>query len=171
VPAITLDLSGILARDNLAASDPAPSPSGAALRGPGTLILHFNPSQFPYVRSFLPEEAFEGKYVVASCAWELERIPEDWVPWLALVDEVWVPSRFVAQAIANAGVRLPHRVIPPLLTGRPRRRRSASASDSPKTSSWSSPPSASAPAWGGKTRKPRWRPSAWPSRMLRPGLS
>lgn len=117
VPAITLDLSGILARDNLAASDPVPSLSGAALRGPGTLILHFNPSQFAYVRSFLPEEAFEGKYVVASCAWELERIPEDWVPWLSLVDEVWVPSRFVAQAIAKAGVRLPHRVIPPLLEG------------------------------------------------------
>lgn len=117
VQAIPLDLSEILARDNLAASAPVPAPKGEALRGPGTLILHFNPNQFPYVRSFLPDEAFDRKYVIASCAWELERIPQDWVRWLDLVDEIWVPSRFVAQAFANAGVLLPHRVVLPLLTG------------------------------------------------------
>lgn len=117
VAAIPLDLSEILARDNLAAGGPLPRISGHALEGPGTLILHFNPNQFPYVRSFLPEAAFERKYVIASCAWELERIPDAWIRWLDLVDEIWVPSRFVAQAFENAGVRLPHRIVPPLLNG------------------------------------------------------
>ena len=117
VEAIPLDLTEILARDNVAAGDPVHPVSRAALEGPGTLVLHFNPNQFPYVRSFLPDEAFEGKYVVASCAWELERVPAEWVRWLGLVDEIWAPSRFVAQAVANAGVRLPHRVVPPLLDG------------------------------------------------------
>ena len=115
VEAHPVDLSEVLARDNLAAASGYPALPRGVGRAPGTLIVHFNPNQFPYVRSFLPEGLFDQKYIIASCAWELERIPDSWVPWLGVVDELWLPSSFVAAAVENAGVQLPMRVVPPLL--------------------------------------------------------
>lgn len=116
IPAHAIDLSPILARDRAGGEPPPPVP-GRILEGPGTLILCINPNWFPHVRGFLPGGLFEHKYLIASCAWELERIPADWVAQLAIADEVWVPSRFVAAAFESAGVRLPHRIVPPLIAG------------------------------------------------------
>jgi glycosyltransferase involved in cell wall biosynthesis len=44
--------------------------------------------------------------------WELERIPAGWGPKLAWADEVWAPTRFIADAVAPE-VRVPVRVMSP----------------------------------------------------------
>jgi glycosyltransferase involved in cell wall biosynthesis len=44
---------------------------------------------------------FEGRYNIGYWAWELSRFPDAWRPALAGLDEIWAPSRFVQQAIAE----------------------------------------------------------------------
>lgn len=43
---------------------------------------------------------FAGKYTVGYWAWELPEFPDAWVDFADYCDEVWAPSRFVAEAIA-----------------------------------------------------------------------
>lgn len=45
-------------------------------------------------------EFFAGKYTVGYWAWELPEFPDAWVDYADYCDEVWAPSRFVAEAIA-----------------------------------------------------------------------
>lgn len=112
--AYPVDLSHVLDRKHDAEEVDPPRLAPALVHGSGTLVLHFNPNQFRYVQSFLPAGLLDRKYVIASCAWELERVPPDWVGWTALADELWVPSHFVANAFRQAGIALPCRVVPPL---------------------------------------------------------
>ncbi len=39
-----------------------------------------------------------GVYRIAYWYWELEEVPAEWVPKLSWADEVWAPTRFVAEA-------------------------------------------------------------------------
>jgi glycosyltransferase involved in cell wall biosynthesis len=68
-------------------------------RGPGTLILHFNPDNLRAILTLLGRRRLRGKRIIGYWAWELARIPDSWLPALAEVDEVWTPSRFVAGAV------------------------------------------------------------------------
>jgi glycosyltransferase involved in cell wall biosynthesis len=43
-----------------------------------------------------------GRYRIGSWFWELSRFPDTWRDAFAQVDEVWVASRFVQEAIASA---------------------------------------------------------------------
>jgi glycosyltransferase involved in cell wall biosynthesis len=83
----------------------------AQLRAPATIVLVATPDQFGYLRSFLPGD-FSGQHVVGFCPWELERLPESWAEPLSLLDEVYVPSRFVADAFAASQPDLPTRIVP-----------------------------------------------------------
>jgi glycosyltransferase involved in cell wall biosynthesis len=49
----------------------------------------------------------ENVYRIAYWAWELETVPNDWVKAAELVDEIWAPTEFVAQAMRR---RMPHPV-------------------------------------------------------------
>ncbi len=42
-----------------------------------------------------------GKYNIAYWAWELPEFPDSWVPACAYFDEIWCPSDFVREAIAQ----------------------------------------------------------------------
>ncbi|MFC0217100.1 glycosyltransferase involved in cell wall biosynthesis [Pseudochelatococcus lubricantis] len=84
--------------------------------GPATVIFNFNPGQFGYALQFLPDDILRDKYIIGYCVWELERIPDDWLTPLTLVDELWVPTHFVRQAFENAGVKLPIRVVPHIMS-------------------------------------------------------
>ncbi len=79
--------------------------------GPGTLILHFNPEQLPVTLSLIGRARLSGKRVIAYWAWELPRIPPSWEKALGHVDEVWAPSKFVADAFAAVTAK-PVRVVP-----------------------------------------------------------
>lgn len=48
-----------------------------------------------------------GKYNIAYWAWELPEFPDAWLPYADFYDEIWCPSDFVREAIAE---KLPHPV-------------------------------------------------------------
>ncbi|MEA3063013.1 MAG: hypothetical protein QOJ94_2794 [Sphingomonadales bacterium] len=80
-------------------------------KGPGTVILHFNPDHLPALITLLGRRRLRGKRIVGYWAWELARIPERWLPAFAEVDEVWTPTHFVAGAV-RPFTRKPVRVVP-----------------------------------------------------------
>lgn len=80
---------------------------------PATLLC-VNPDQFHWVERDLPAEYVEGRYRIGYWAWELPDLPEKWVRGFAALDEVWVPSRFVLDAVSQKAplpvVCIPHAV-------------------------------------------------------------
>ena len=62
-------------------------------------ILHINADLTPSVIEDLPNKYFEQKYTIGFWAWELPDFPNDWKGSFDYVDEVWVPSEFVREAV------------------------------------------------------------------------
>ncbi|HVU16300.1 MAG TPA: glycosyltransferase family 4 protein [Candidatus Didemnitutus sp.] len=52
-----------------------------------------------------------GKYNIGYWAWELPEFPDAWIPYAGFCDEVWAPSRFAVEAIAEK-VPVPVLVMP-----------------------------------------------------------
>ena len=46
-----------------------------------------------------PRDQFNGHYNIGVWLWELEQIPDRWIPIIDYVDEVWTPSEFIAGAM------------------------------------------------------------------------
>jgi glycosyltransferase involved in cell wall biosynthesis len=57
---------------------------------------------------------FAGRYNIGYWAWELPDFPAEWRSSFAYLDEIWVPSRFVLEAVAGQTripvVRVPHSI-------------------------------------------------------------
>lgn len=85
--------------------------AAAAMRGPGTVVIHANPPQFQLALCALGREFLRGKRVVGYWAWELETLPPFWKQALDYVDAVEVPSAFVAAAVRRC-TRKPVTVVP-----------------------------------------------------------
>lgn len=64
-------------------------------------IIFVNPDYLAQALSELGEEHLRGRYLIACWFWELEQIPDTWLPSLDLVDEVMVASTFVEQAVVR----------------------------------------------------------------------
>jgi glycosyltransferase involved in cell wall biosynthesis len=64
----------------------------------GTLILHLNPPELPLAILAIGRSLLKSKRIVGYWHWELARVPLFWRFACSLVDEVLVPSRFVAGA-------------------------------------------------------------------------
>jgi glycosyltransferase involved in cell wall biosynthesis len=64
-------------------------------------IFHINADQLPHVTSRLGERFLQDRYNIVYPAWELAGWPDDWVPPLEQMDEIWAPSRFIQSAIAE----------------------------------------------------------------------
>lgn len=62
-------------------------------------LWHVSPSKFDKLYRLVGEEAFDGRYNIAYWLWELERFPEEWVPYIDLLDEIWTPSEFISKGI------------------------------------------------------------------------
>lgn len=108
VPCAIADLSpSLLGSDELplAASVPPVQP------GPGSLILHVSGPFVPYALGWLGRPIVAEKRVIGFWHWELPRLPREWRVGCRYVHEVWVPSRFVAEAVA-ADFAGPVRVVP-----------------------------------------------------------
>ena len=63
-------------------------------------IFHFNGDHFDKLISDWGESILDCKYKIGFWHWELPEFPDDYLPWFDMVDEIWVPSRFVFDAIA-----------------------------------------------------------------------
>ena len=74
-------------------------------------IVHVNPDQYRLFETELPRSLWKGRYVIGFLLWELPRLPGSWREGLKLLDEVWVPSNFIAGNIRSQ-LDLPVRVIP-----------------------------------------------------------
>lgn len=95
-----------------------PLPAGAPL------VLHINAPLMGWALRRLPREAAQGRRVIGTWAWELPVVPESWRAGLRFVHEIWVPSRFTADAIATIlprDARVTLRVVPiPVAAAPPR---------------------------------------------------
>lgn len=63
-------------------------------------------------------DLFDGRYLVGYWVWELPELPKIWHEAALLVDEIWAPSRFVANALAAQSFR-PVRHLPALVEFEP----------------------------------------------------
>ena len=107
LPAHTADLP--------APTDPPPPPGVP-------LVIVVNPPLLPLLLLRLPRGLMAGRRVIGSWAWELSKAPPGWRVGLPFVHEIWVPSRYTAQAMRSLtlGGR-PVRVVPaPLALDPPR---------------------------------------------------
>jgi glycosyltransferase involved in cell wall biosynthesis len=84
---------------------------GRALRGPGTLLMHVNAPLMPLVLLSLGQQIISGKWVVGYWAWELPVVPPEWTRGTPFVHEIWVPSHFVARAVAARVSAVPIHVV------------------------------------------------------------
>ena len=80
----------------------APGPASA-------WIFHLNPPELLAALAYLGPSRLAGPRY-GYWAWELPRAPARWLKDGALVDEIWAPSRYTAQALAGAAA--PVRVVP-----------------------------------------------------------
>jgi len=85
--------------------------------GTGPLIVHANPPEIAAALMHVGAGHTRGRLIVGYWAWELEEVPAFWRHYYRFVHEVWVPSRFCAQAVARhtgKPVRVvPHPLAPP----------------------------------------------------------
>lgn len=113
--------------DGQTAETPLSVADTAAMRGPGTVVIHANPPQFQLALCALGKEFLHDKRVVGYWAWELETLPPVWEQALEYVDAVEVPSAFVAAAVSRR-TRKPVTVVPHAVPA-PRRRKTGYAPD------------------------------------------
>jgi glycosyltransferase involved in cell wall biosynthesis len=111
---LSVDISEILQGTKPESAPPPPLELGG-----GTVILHFNPDNLASVLTLLGRRRLRGKRIVGYWAWELPRIPEHWLPAFREVDEVWTPSRFVADAVRPFTDKPVHVVPHPVAQGHP----------------------------------------------------
>ena len=66
-----------------------------------TNVFHLNADEMENARKLLGKHLFADRYNIGYWSWELSHFPDAWHPSLQLVDEIWAPSRFIEQAIAD----------------------------------------------------------------------
>jgi glycosyltransferase involved in cell wall biosynthesis len=64
-------------------------------------VFHLNADEMKHASAHLGMHFFAGRYNIGYWAWELARFPEAWVPAFEFFDEIWAPSRFIQQAVAE----------------------------------------------------------------------
>lgn len=83
--------------------DPTFPPPAADERG--VTISHINPPELLRWARDTEGRFLEGRRHIGYWAWELEEVPSGWLPAFDLVDEVWTPSAFAADAIRKVAPR------------------------------------------------------------------
>jgi glycosyltransferase involved in cell wall biosynthesis len=77
-------------------------------------IVHLNAEQMIELYTEYGADLFENRCTIGYWHWELPDFPDRWLNSFSLVDEVWVPSNFVADSIAMKSpvpvVKIPHSV-------------------------------------------------------------
>jgi glycosyltransferase involved in cell wall biosynthesis len=102
VPIHPMDCSPVL-RPAVGPAQPRP-----AAPTNGTMVFCVNPPQMVPLLSHFGPRICRGKRLVGYWWWELDRIPRAWLAWAALMDEIWVSSRFIHNTFSRG---LPGKVI------------------------------------------------------------
>ena len=74
-------------------------------------VVHINPDQWVEATNCYPIRCFDGRYTIGVWLWELEDIPSAWSSAFPYVNELWAPSRFIADALRKTAP-VPVTVIP-----------------------------------------------------------
>jgi glycosyltransferase involved in cell wall biosynthesis len=77
-------------------------------------IIFINPDYLEQALASISLARGQGRYLIACWFWELERLPDSWLPALELVDEVLVATRFIQGAVAEATSKPVTRIPMPL---------------------------------------------------------
>jgi glycosyltransferase involved in cell wall biosynthesis len=72
---------------------------GRDLLGDGTVLLHVSGPLVPLAMVYLGRSFVRRKRIIAHWFWELPHVSKDWLAAVPFVHEVWVNTRFVAEAI------------------------------------------------------------------------
>ncbi len=98
VPLIPIDASGpVTARADVQL--PSARPEGA---GFDVNLLCLNGDFLPAFAAEAGSEFFRGRYSIGLWFWELARFPEEWREAVETLDEIWVSSRHMRDALAPA---------------------------------------------------------------------
>ncbi|MEK4981423.1 glycosyltransferase family 4 protein [Bacillus sp. FSL K6-6540] len=77
-------------------------------------VFHINAEQMLEVYAQYGNSLFQNRYNIGFWHWELPDFPDEWLEAFELVDEIWVPSTFVADSIAMKSpvpvVKIPHSI-------------------------------------------------------------
>lgn len=74
-------------------------------------LIHVSADQIERACSPFPHTQFDNHYNIGVWLWELDRLPANWIKYFDYVDELWVPSTFIANA-AKKDTEKPVTVIP-----------------------------------------------------------
>lgn len=66
-----------------------------------TNVFFLNANEMDDAFTHLGADCFAGRYNIGYWAWELSQFPDAWRGAFRYLDEIWAPSRFVQQAVAN----------------------------------------------------------------------
>lgn len=91
-----IDLTNSIAADHRCQPSPRPEKVNSSDTG-GIAIIHLNPPELPV--AIIKAKIARSAYRIGYWAWELESVPERWIEAQNLVNEIWVPSQFCAEAI------------------------------------------------------------------------
>ena len=64
-------------------------------------LFHINADQMLTAFCHLGRNFFSNRYNIGYWLWELSKCPDEWLPIMGLVDEIWAPSRFIQHAFAQ----------------------------------------------------------------------
>jgi glycosyltransferase involved in cell wall biosynthesis len=87
------------------------SPDKDLPQGAGLVVVHVNAPFMAWVNHILGARFLAGKRIIGYWAWELPQVPQDWLDGFDYVDEVWVPSCFVRDALIEHTCK-PIKVVP-----------------------------------------------------------
>ena len=86
----------------------------------GVWFLHVNAPEAVQALGRLDPVSWRGRYRIGYWAYELPRVPAEWVRASAAFHEIWAPSSFVVDALRSSGVETPVRLMPhPVALGAP----------------------------------------------------
>ena len=62
-------------------------------------LIHINPDEMKLLYTRMDAGQWDGRYNIAFWLWELEEIPESWMRYFPLLDEIWTPSEFISRSL------------------------------------------------------------------------
>lgn len=73
-------------------------------------LIHINPHELGLALLQMDRRYWDCRYNIGFWLWELEEFPEEWVPCIQCMDEIWTPSEFISCAIRKKTSKPVHTV-------------------------------------------------------------
>lgn len=70
------------------------------IRAHAANIIEVSPDELPQIFKHISEPHFDRSYNILRAYWELGKAPAAWITNLEYLDEIWTPSKFVADSFA-----------------------------------------------------------------------